>query len=155
MERNRAAGVLAFILVALLSAAGLAGCGGSDPVKLPPEQRVVDSFLRGIVEGDSAAVLACLPPAWLEGLRGEMQQATDEELGSVISQALWFEFPYSVIEEISYRTEEKDDSTSDVYYWGVFEKTDASGNAVTVTVDEAGARSFNVISIDGDHYLNI
>ena len=143
-----------FILCAI--SAGWIGCGGSPGdrrAELPAEQRVVDSFLYGIVQGDPAAVLSALPPARLDEIRGDMRHATDEEIGTVLMDALRFDFPYTGIGEISYRTEEMEGGTSVVFYWGEFEGADASGRKTTV--NEADARSFNLINLDGTWYLAV
>jgi hypothetical protein len=146
--------LLTFILAVLLPAAALSGCGGGS-AQPTPEAQLVDSFLRGIVDGDPAAVLNALPPERLAELRADMPQATEEELGQVFLDALRFEFPYTSIRELSFRTERRDDSSADVYYWGVFDQTDASGATHEVTVREGEVQPFNVVTVDGACYLNV
>ncbi len=76
MKNQAALRLLTFILAMLLSAAALCGCGGGGKAELTPEELVVDSFLRGIVDGDPAAVLKALPPERLVEIQADMPQAT-------------------------------------------------------------------------------
>lgn len=150
-----AATLVLFVCCALVPITAGCGSGRSRRSDLPPREQVVEDLLFGIVEEDPAAVLSALPPAWLDGTRGDMPQATDEEIGAVIVDSLRYEFPYTKILALQYRVEEREDGTSDVFYWGEFQETGASGQKRTVTVKEADARSFNLIEIDGSYYLNI
>lgn len=151
-RKSRAMGITLIVVCAL--SAGMIGCGGG-AAELTAEEQLVDSFLRGIVAGDAAAVLAALPPERLAEIRAEMPRATEEELGEVFLGALRGLFPYTSVKEISFRTERRDDSSADVHYWGVFVKTDASGATSKVAVREGGVRPFNVIAADGAFYLSI
>lgn len=150
-----AAALVLFICCALVAIP--AGCGSrrSHRSDLPPREQVVENLLFGIVEQDPAAVLSTLPPTWLDGTRADMPEATDEEIGAVIVDSLRYEFPYTKILAVQYRVEEREDGTSDVFYWGEFQGTGASGKKRTVTIKEADARSFNLSEIDGSYYLNI
>lgn len=146
---------LALFTCCLLAAAG-AGCGTGDRRStLSPPELALDYLLFGIVEGDSAAVLSVLPPAWVEGLRADAVDATDEELGTMVIDGLRSLFPYTEIVDVSYRVSEREDGTSDVYYWGEFAETDSAGNIERVRVSEAEARPFNLIEAEGSWYLNV
>jgi hypothetical protein len=133
------------------------GCGAKRSYRsdLPPREQVVENLLYGIVDEDPAALLSTLTPAWLGEVRNDMLQATDEEIATVIVDSLRFAFPYTEILAVQYRVEQREDATCDVFYWGEFRGTDASGKERTVKVKEAEAKSFNLIEIDGSYYLNI
>ncbi len=159
MAIARFAAALALAACLALAAVPM-GCGGSETTKdrrstLSPPELAVDYLLFGIVDGDSAAVLSVLPPAWLGKLRGDAGGASDEELGEMIIDGLRSEFPYTEIVSISYLVSEREDGSSDVWYWGEFAETDSAGNTRKVKVDEAEARSFNLVETGGSWCLNV
>jgi hypothetical protein len=156
---NGKAGFAAIVAVAAccILVALTAGCGAKRSYRsdLPPREQVVENLLFGIVEEEPTAVLSALPPAWLGEVRNDMRLATDEEIATVIVDSLRFAFPYTEILAVQYRVEQRGDGTCDVFYWGEFRGTGASGKKRTVKVNEAEAKSFNLIEIDGSYYLNI
>jgi hypothetical protein len=150
------------LLALLLAAASLcAGCGGpkveegGGPAGLSPQASVVDRFLRGLVDGDTDALLSALPPETLQEILQDMSSADEQGLASVLARSLRNRFPYAAIREIRFRTFDRGEGRAVVRCWGVFESAAEGEGPQLRRLEEEEAMEFRVAERDGAWYLDL